>query len=150
MNDGIDLRIIGDKQVDDMLNQLNNIDRNTSIKFGLRKGGQILVSAGKSRLRARMKNPSGVTGNLLKSFQVKVKKNKLGALAGFGMIKDNKGGKHSYLVDLGTDKRYKKNGAYTGVMPALKYWTDTRNEDMDTAIDAVWEGVEMAIIKIQK
>ena len=27
-----------------------------------------------------MKKPEGVTGNLLKAFQVKVKKNKLGAL----------------------------------------------------------------------
>ena len=68
------------------------------------------------------------------------------------MITDTQGGKiranHAYIVDLGTGERTRADGNSAGKMPALKYWTDTRNEDMDKAIDAVLDGTEKAIIKI--
>ena len=33
-------------------------------------------------------------------------------------------------------------------MPALNFWTDTRNEDMDNAVGEVLKGTEVALIKI--
>ena len=99
-----------------------------------------------------MKSPSGVTGNLVKSFNVRVKKNKLGGLAGFGMVSDTDGNhiiaRHAHLVDLGTAERERQNGGSTGKMPALNFWTDTRNDDMDNAVGEVLKGTEQALIKI--
>ena len=149
---GTQVQIIGQERINEMLRQLNDIDNNKAIKAGIRKGVNLLRRAGISRLKSRMKKPSGVTGNLLKAFQVKVKQSKLGGLAGFGMIADTNGGKiramHAYIVDAGTDERERNGKGSTGKMPALHYWTDTKNEDMGRAIDEVLKGTEDAILKI--
>ena len=146
------VKIIGEDRINAMLQELNDIDTNKSIKAGLRKGLNILRQGGLKRLKSRMKSPSGVTGNLVKSFNVRVKKNKLGGLAGFGMVSDTEGNhiiaRHAHLVDLGTAERERQNGGSTGKMPALNFWTDTRNDDMDNAVGAVLKGTEQALIKI--
>ena len=146
------VKIIGEDRINAMLQELNDIDTNKSIKAGLRKGLNILRQGGLKRLKSRMKSPSGVTGNLVKSFNVRVKKNKLGGLAGFGMVSDTDGNhiiaRHAHLVDLGTAERERQNGGSTGKMPALNFWTDTRNDDMDNAIGEVLKGTEQAILKI--
>lgn len=145
------VQIIGQQRINEMLRQLNEIDSNKAIKAGLRKGVNLLRRAGISRLKSRMKNPSGVTGNLLKSFTTRVKKGKPGGLAGFTLIdsvsRKNKGA-HAWLVDLGTAERSRNEAGSTGRMPALNYWTDTRNENMGGAIDEVLKGTEEAILKI--
>jgi hypothetical protein len=147
-----EVQIIGQDRINAMLRQLNEFDSNKAVKAGIRKGVNLLRRAGIKRLKERMKNPAGVTGNLLKVFQVKVKKNKLGGLAGFGMVTDSQGGKikamHAYIVDAGTDERSRGSKGSTGKMPALHYWTDTRDADMGGAIDEVLRGTEEAIIKI--
>lgn len=146
------VKIIGEDRINAMLQELNDIDTNKSVKVGLRKGVNLLRRGGIRRLKERMKSPEGVTGNLLKAFRVKVKKNKLGGLAGFGMAVDTQGGTiramHAFIVDLGTAERERQNGGSTGKMPALHYWTDTRNEDMDNAVGEVLKGTEQAILKI--
>ena len=146
------VKIIGEDRINAMLQELNDIDTNKSIKAGLRKGVNLLRRGGIRRLKERMKSPEGVTGNLLKAFRVKVKKNKLGGLAGFGMAVDTQGGTiramHAFIVDLGTGQRAREKGGSTGKMPALRYWTDTRNEDMDNAVGEVLKGTEQAILKI--
>lgn len=147
-----EVQILGQQRINEMLKQLNSIEQNKAVKAGIRKGVNLLRQGGIRRLKERMKKPEGVTGNLLKAFQVKVKKNKLGGLAGFGMVTDTQGGKiraeHAYIVDAGTGERTRANGASTGKMPALRYWTDTKNEDMEKAINAVLDGTEKAMIKI--
>ena len=146
------VKIIGEDRINAMLQELNDIDTNKSIKAGLRKGLNILRKGGLKRLKSRMKSPSGVTGNLVKSFNVRIKKNKLGGLAGFGMVSDTDGNhiiaRHAHLVDLGTAERERQNGGSTGKMPALNFWTDTRNDDMDNAVGEVLKGTEQAILKI--
>ena len=146
------VKIIGEDRINAMLQELNDIDTNKSIKAGLRKGLNILRKGGLKRLKSRMKSPSGVTGNLVKSFNVRVKKNKLGGLAGFGMVSDTDGNhiiaRHAHLVDLGTAERERQNGGSTGKMPSLNFWTDTRNDDMDNAVGEVLKGTEQAILKI--
>ena len=147
-----EVKIIGEDRINAMLQELNDIDTNKSIKAGLRKGLNILRQGGLKRLKSRMKSPSGVTGNLVKSFNVRIKKNKLGGLAGFGMVSDTDGNhiiaRHAHLVDLGTAERERQNGGSTGKMPALNFWTDTRNDDMDNAVGDVLKGTEQALIKI--
>ena len=146
------VKIIGEDRINAMLQELNDIDTNKSIKAGLRKGLNILRKGGLKRLKSRMKSPSGVTGNLVKSFNVRVKKNKLGGLAGFSMVSGTDGNhiiaRHAHLVDLGTAERERQNGGSTGKMPALNFWTDTRNDDMDNAVGEVLKGTEQALIKI--
>ena len=146
------VKIIGEDRINAMIQELNDIDTNKSIKAGLRKGLNILRQGGLKRLKSRMKSPSGITGNLVKSFNVRVKKNKLGGLAGFGMVSDTDGNhiiaRHAHLVDLGTAERERQNGGSTGKMPALNFWTDTRNDDMDNAVGEVLKGTEQAILKI--
>ena len=147
-----EVKIIGEDRINAMIQELNDIDTNKSIKAGLRKGLNILRQGGLKRLKSRMKSPSGVTGNLVKSFNVRIKKNKLGGLAGFGMVSDTDGNhiiaRHAHLVDLGTAERERQNGGSTGKMPALNFWTDTRNDDMDNAVGEVLKGTEQAILKI--
>ena len=147
-----EVKIIGEDRINAMLQELNDIDTNKSIKAGLRKGLNILRQGGLKRLKSRMKSPSGVTGNLVKSFNVRIKKNKLGGLAGFGMVSDTDGNhiiaRHAHLVDLGTAERERQNGGSTGKMPALNFWTDTKNDDMDNAVGEVLKGTEQAILKI--
>ena len=147
-----EVKIIGEDRINAMLQELNDIDTNKSIKAGLRKGLNILRQGGLKRLKSRMKSPSGVTGNLVKAFNVRVKKNKLGGLAGFGIVSDTDGNhiiaRHAHLVDLGTAERERQNGGSTGKMPALNFWTDTRNDDMDNAVGEVLKGTEQAILKI--
>ena len=151
--DGIKTSITGTQGIDNMLQGLSAIDQNKIIKAGLRAGVNLLKNAGKRRLRERMHNPAGVTGNLLNAFSVRVKKNKLGALAGFQMITENSAGEkikvgHAYIVDSGTEERNRKGGGSTGVMPSLKYWTDTRNGDADRALELVEESVTKAVTKM--
>jgi hypothetical protein len=151
--DGIKANITGTQGIDNMLQGLSDIDQNKIIKAGLRAGVNMLKNAGKRRLRERMHNPAGVTGNLLSAFSVRVKKNKLGALAGFQMITENSSGEkirvgHAYIVDSGTGERRRKNGGSSGVMPALKYWTDTKNQDTDRALEIVEESVVKAVTKM--
>lgn len=151
--DKIEATITGVESIDIMLRGLADIDRNRIIKAGLRAGVNLLKNAGKQRLRDRMHSSTGVMGNLLKAFSVRVKKNKLGALAGFGMVtEDDKGNVikigHAYIVDSGTDERERKSGGSTGVMPALKYWTDTKNQDTDRALELVENSIAKAITKM--
>ena len=151
--DKVQATITGVEGIDNMLRGFAEIDRNRIIKSGLRAGVNLLKNAGRQRLRERMHNPAGVTGNLLKSFSVRVKKSKLGALAGFSMVtEDDKGNLikvgHAYIVDSGTGERGRKSGGSTGVMPALRYWTDTKNQDTGRALELVEAAIAKAVVKM--
>lgn len=152
--DGIRATITGIESVDRLLQNLSDIDRNKIIKSGLRAGVNLLKNAGRQRLRERMHSPTVVTGNLLNSFSVRVKKNKLGAIAGFTKATEDASGelikvRHAYIVDSGTGDRKRKNGGSTGVMPALKYWTDTKNQDTDRALEIVEASIVKAVDKME-
>ena len=151
--DKVQATITGVEGIDNMLLGFAEIDRNRIIKSGLRAGVNLLKNAGRQRLRERMHNPAGVTGNLLKAFSVRVKKGKLGALAGFSMVtEDDKGNLikvgHAYIVDSGTGERGRKSGGSTGVMPALRYWTDTKNQDTGRALELVEAAIAKAVVKM--
>ena len=153
----IGAELIGIDRINRLVADLQDIDRNKAIKAGLRKGAGVFIRIGRSNLRARNKKK---TGNLMKSFRVRVKKSKLGALAGFSMNytrKEEEGyGSHSWLVDMGTVKRETKGrgslpaGLDRGVMPASYFWTDTKNEGGSEAIRAIEQGIHDAVIQMQK
>lgn len=147
----IGAELIGIDRINRLVADLQYIDQNKAIKAGLRRGADVFIRIGRSNLRARNKEK---TGNLMKSFRVRVKKSTLGALAGFSMNytrKEEEGyGSHSWLVDMGTVKRKTKAGLNRGVMPASYFWTDTKNEGGSEAIRAIEQGIHDAVIQMQK
>ena len=142
-----------------LIDGLSNLEKDKAVKEGLRAGAYVFLAGGKRRLRQRMRNKEGVTGNLLRSFKVRVKRTKLGALAGFGKTtdvrkvgfgSDDGKGYHAHLVDKGTVlRRTKKSNAERGVMPANYFWTDTINQDSAKALDEVYKRTSIAVQRIR-
>ena len=95
---------------------------------------------GKKRLRERMISGSkGVTGNLLRSFTYKIKKQNLGVLVGY-----KKKGSHSWLVSEGTKKRQGR-----GQVVGNKYWKDTKQKDTNTAIYYIVHSIKQSISNLK-
>jgi hypothetical protein len=130
---------------------LREIDQNKAIKAGLRRGANVFIRTGRSNLKARNNEK---TGNLLKSMRTRVKKRKLGALAGFSMnysrMAEEGYGSHSWLVDRGTKKRETKKKQNRGIMPASYFWTDTKNEGGTAAIREIENGIITAVERMKR
>ena len=131
--------------VNNWLSQMSNVDQGNTIQTALRQGAKVIQDAGKSNLAIRNKS---VTGNLKKSFSIKVVKKKAYALSGFRRSapkKGTKGGNHSYLVDRGTTKRYTTQGYYRGAAKGTLFWTDAVENNggqaLNTLMDAIYKSL---------
>nr|DAM32947.1 MAG TPA: hypothetical protein [Caudoviricetes sp.]DAM70775.1 MAG TPA: hypothetical protein [Caudoviricetes sp.] len=139
----------GFEHVQQFLSGLPKIGKERAIESGLKAGGKLLKEGGKRRLRAAMKRPQGVSGNMLKAFSVKLKKRKSGVLVGFVVPKKAKDPKREGIkvrtADEGSKPRVTSKGKKTGAMPSLKrFWTRTKNEDTPAALRLVAEGIKKA------
>lgn len=139
----------GFEHVQQFLSGLPKIGKERAIESGLKAGGKLLKEGGKRRLRAAMKRPQGVSGNMLRAFSVKLKKRKSGVLVGFVVPKKAKDPKREAIkfnsADGGTIPRETGKGKKTGAMPSLKrFWTRTKNEDTPAALRLVAEGIKKA------
>lgn len=147
----IGAKIIGIERINRLVADLQEIDQNKAIKAGLRKGAMVFIRLGRSTLRSRNNKH---TGNLMKSFRVRVKRRKLGSLAGFSMnysrMSEDGYGSHSWLVDRGTVQRWTKKGQNRGIMPASYFWTDTKEQGSSEAIRAIEQGIHDAVKQMQK
>lgn len=153
----IGAKIIGIERINQLVADLQEIDKNKAIKAGLRKGAMVFIRLGRSTLRSRNNKH---TGNLMKSFRVRVKKRSLGSLAGFSMnysrMSEDGYGSHSWLVDRGTVQRKTTGkgsvpaGLNRGIMPASYFWTDTKEQGSSEAIRAIEQGIHDAVIQMQK
>lgn len=144
--------MVGVERIYRLVDDLRQIDQNTAIKAGLRRGANVFIRTGRQNLRARNNEK---TGNLMKSMRTRVKKRKLGALAGFSMnysrMKEEGYGSHSWLVDRGTVKREtKKTKKNRGIMPASYFWTDTKNEAGSSAIREIEKGIITAVERMKR
>lgn len=157
MNNFIEIKHIDEGEVNYLVRNLENFEKDKAIKKGLGAAGKVFKVGGMDRLRRTMKAGSrGVTGNLLRSFIVKVKRNKLGVLTGFKQGKG--GGSHAHLVDRGTTERFwktrkykSKNGSYkksVGEVKASHFWNDTESQDYPKAVDKLYNGIERAVDRI--
>ena len=157
MNNFIEIKHINEGEVNYLVRNLENFEKDKAIKQGLGAAGQVFRLGGRNRLRRTMKSGSrGVTGNLLRSFIVKVKRNKPGVLTGFKQGKQ--GGSHAHLVDRGTTERFwktrkhkKKDGSYKKSVGKVKpsyFWNDTESQDYPKAIDKLYVGIERAVDRI--
>ena len=79
----------------------------------------------------------------MKAFVNKLKRQKLGALAGF-----NTTGMHSHLVDRGTKQRATRKGKNTGKMPANNFWMDAIEANKGQALEEVYKGIQRGINRI--
>lgn len=140
----ITVKLIDREAVVNLVEGLENFEKDRAIKAGLRSAVNVFKAAGKRNLRQRQKTPGGVTGNLMKSFTNKVKRTKLGALSGFA----RPAGSHAHLVDKGTKMRYTKRGRRRGVMPANNFWSDAVVSEEPKAIALLYTGVERAVQRI--
>lgn len=148
----IGAEMVGVERIYRLVDDLRQIDQNTAIKAGLRRGANVFIRTGRQNLRARNNEK---TGNLMKSMRTRVKKRKLGALAGFSMnysrMKEEGYGSHSWLVDRGTVKREtKKTKKNRGIMPASYFWTDTKNEAGSSAIREIEKGIITAVERMKR
>lgn len=135
-----------------LVRDLGYIEKDDAIRKGLKAAGEVFKAAGKRRLKERMKSGShGVTGNLLRSIHVRVKRNKPGVLIGFRQG-EKAGGSHAHLVDRGTDERFyitkKGNQKSTGRTKANRFWSDTESMDYPKAMSKLYEGIERAVNRI--
>lgn len=148
--DGIEIKLIDREAILYLVQGLEDFEKDKALRSGLAAAAQVFKAGGIRRLKQRMKKPTGVKGNLLRAFTVRVKKSKPGALAGFETGKG--GGGHSWWLDKGTKERYikTKGNKYAGAGPALRYWEDTRNQDYPKAIDKLREGTERAVQRLKK
>ena len=123
--------------VNKWLSELEKADQGTSIQRALKQASLVIQNAGKSNLATRNKVK---TGNLKKSFSIKVVKKKAYALSGFKRPK----GAHAHLVDKGTAKRYYQ-GHSRGEVKGSKFWTDAVQTNggkaMQTLIDAIYKSI---------
>lgn len=144
----IKVRQIDRDNIDYLVRNLKDFEKDKSIRKGLGDAGRVFQSGGKRRLRKSMRKSSGVTGNLLRSFRVRVKRSKPGVLVGFSGGKD--GGNHSHLVDRGTTDRYWKTRGrkYVGKMPATRFWSDTESQDAPQAMEKLYDGIENNVYRI--
>lgn len=148
----IGAEMVGVERIYRLVDDLRQIDQNTAIKAGLRRGANVFIRTGRQNLRARNNEK---TGNLMKSMRTRVKKRKLGALAGFSMnysrMKEEGYGSHSWLVDRGTVKREtKKTKKNRGIMPASYFWTDTKNEAGPAVIREIEKGIITAVERMKR
>ena len=154
MNNGsvkIGAEIVGIERINRLVADLRQIDQNKAIKAGLRRGANTFIRTGRQNLKARNNEK---TGNLMKSMRTRVKKRKLGALAGFSMnysrMAEEGYGSHSWLVDRGTVKRETKKKQNRGIMPASYFWTDTKNQAGSGAIREIENGIITAVERMKR
>lgn len=129
------------------LDKMDKVDQSNTVQSALREGAKIIMDAGKANLATRNKTK---TGNLKRSFRMKVVKKKAYALSGF----KRPGGNHSYLIDRGTDKRYTKKGYYRGSVSkgspnkGSMFWTDAVQANGGKAVDRLMSAIYEALTKI--
>lgn len=141
------VRLIDREAMVYLVDQLETFEKDKAIKSGLRAAVNVFRVRGRSNLRSRLRPVSlrhgKPTNHLMNAFTTKVKRNKLGALAGF-----DKWGAHSHLVDKGTSTRPHPITGTSGNARANSFWTDAHASEEGKAMDALYKGVERAVQRI--
>ena len=140
------------------LDAAGDLDTRPAIQRSLRDGANSMKTAGKANLSSRN---NSVTGNLKRSFTIKVtKRKKIGsnyALSGFKRsTRYNKidGGNHAYLVDSGTRKRWTTQGYYRGSVSkgrpqiGTRFWRDAVQSEGPRALNNLVYVIEGELKKL--
>lgn len=145
-----DLTIVLDerqfRELNRRLANLSNTEKRIAIGNALKKGIRAIMQQGKANLAATDLH-TGKSGNLKKSFAIKLDKKKSVSYAGFKRPK----GAAAHLVDRGTKARYTKRGAYRGSVQKRNpntgslFWTKAveskGTEAVNTLMDTIYDEV---------
>ena len=143
-----------------LTNELSNFEKDKALRSGIKTAMNIFSRRGRINLSQRL-GPYQ-TGNLIKSFQTKTKRNKLGGLAGFRTGRKTIGskrgvGNHAHLVDKGTDStknretlgdKSVKAGVSRGIMPGNNFWVDAFQSEENRVVEVLYKGVQRAVNRI--
>ena len=140
----IQVSIVDRENLQYLVSNLEDFEKDKALKSGLRTAVNVFRVKGRSNLRTRLLHHGRQTNHLMNSFTTRVKRNKLGALAGF----DRPGGNHAHLVDRGTERRYTKSGSNRGFMPDNRFYSDAQETEESKAMQAIYEGVQKAVQRI--
>lgn len=140
----IQVTTIDRENIQYVVRNLEDFEKDKAVKSGLRAAVNVFRRKGRSNLRARLLHHGKQTNHLMKSFAIRVKRNKLGALSGF----DRPGGNHAHFVDRGTKRRYTKAGMNRGVMPGNRYWDDAKQTEESKAIQAIYQSMQKVVQRI--
>lgn len=133
---------------------LTQFARNKAIREGLGSAAKVFESYGRANLAVRMEGKYA-TGATLRSFRTRVtigRKSDGGPTAVAGLHWPE--GYKAHWLDLGTEERFHKkigkNGKRKSVgrMPANYFFTDARTEGEKPAMDAIYDGIQRAIDRI--
>lgn len=121
---------------------LQNLVDRKEITDAERKAAKMLMEKGRDNLISTL---IGNSDYLVDSFTYKLRKGKFaGVLVGF----KRPGGNTAHLVDRGTKERHTRTGANRGKIKGSRFWTDTKDQYADKAINDMMEAVDRAIKKI--
>ena len=136
------------QKLEAILDGLEKVDRDAAIQAALKSGMELIVNQGKSNLAVRNKKK---TGNLSRSFTIKVNKKRAYTLGGFKRSapkKGIKGANHSYLVDRGTGLRWTRRNAFRGSGTGSMFWTDAVESQGPNAQKKLMDTIGQEIDKI--
>lgn len=152
----IEVKQIDRENIQYLVDNLEDFEKDKAIKSGLRSAASIFIRRGKSNLNQRLMGTG--KGSLAKSFMIRVKRNKLGSLAGFRrstkLVQWEKAGNHAHLVDKGTKVRYTtgrksvRAGISRGVMPNNSFWSDAKASEESKSMNALYQGIQRAVQRI--
>lgn len=131
---------VADAQLFRQIEYLKNFNTYPTVRQSFRDAASYLMDRGRSRLRARM-NKRTSTGAIGRSMVIKT--DKIGALVGFDVSREH--GRLSWLIDKGTRQRSTKDGYNRGRVVGNRFWTDTREQDMRTALDIIRHAITQQI-----
>jgi len=123
---------------------LRNVVNSREIITAERKAAKMLIDRGYERLLATL---IGNSDYLINSFTYKLRygtQSMSGVRVGF----KRPGGNVAHLVDLGTEERYTKTGAYRGRIKGGHFWTNTKEQYAPIAMQDMMDAIANAVNKI--
>ena len=123
---------------------LYNVIDSKEVIAAERKAATLLKDRGYERLIATL---IGNSDHLVDSFTYKLR-NGTKSMTGIRVGFKRPGGNVAHLVDLGTNERYTKAGAYRGRIKGSHFWTDTKEQYAPQAMDIMIDAIDSAIKKI--
>lgn len=126
------------------LDLLRNVIDSREIITAERKAANMLKERGYEKLVATL---IGNSDYLVDSFTYKLRGGTK-ALAGIRVGFKRPGGNVAHLVDLGTKERFTKAGAYRGRIKGSHFWSDTKDQYGQKAMDMMIDAIDSAIRKI--
>lgn len=107
-----------------------------------RKAAKMMMERGRDKLISTL---IGNSDHLVDSFTYRMRKGKFtGVLVGF----KRPGGNVAHLVDKGTKDRKTRTGASRGKIKGSHFWTDTKEQYADKAVNDMIAAIDSAIKKI--